>query len=285
MISTRKALELFIIARDRQAAEHRGDVLETESETLQRQVRLQKADDILNLTAKFGGDFRKAAAEFVAAKQDVEAFRPHTHRHQPNANWFGMREFALVKLAEVMEGNSVLEEVFETLFHDTATAAIWRNYSNGRGFFFLAPFLGGVVVNGMIPGWDKMALEELEAAVKIQIPIARRNLAVSTVGADWCEQWLSGGRVPFIHTRKGHPYDPFYDVVGWRMVDMKTGKPQGADSFRDTWRVATLPEWEILKELKVPECDEVPKDKQGFAHWTEKVKAVLTFAQKMVTPS
>jgi hypothetical protein len=283
MISQKKVLGLFIAARERQAAEHHGDVIETEAQIQDRLIRLQRADDILNLTAKFGGDFKKATTEYIAAKQDMEAFRPHTHRHQPNANWFGTREAALVKLAEVMEGNSVLEEVFETLFHDTAVAAICRNYSNGRGFFFLAPFIGGVVVNRMIPGWNKMSLEKLQAAVEIQIPIARRNFALGTVGADWCEKWLSGGKAPFIHTRCGYAYDPFYHVIGWRMVDMETGKPQGAESFCDTWRVATLAEWEILRELKVPECDEVPRERQGFSHWTEKVKGVLTFAQKMVT--
>ena len=76
-------LELFINARDRQVADHKGLVTGTEAEKLAMMVRLQKANDILDLTAKYGGDFKKAATEYVEAKAVAGTPQVHFHRHQP----------------------------------------------------------------------------------------------------------------------------------------------------------------------------------------------------------
>lgn len=115
---------------------------------------------ILELTAYFGGDRRKLTAEFAETEQ-----RTGVAHHQETSNWFTLREAALVKLAEVMDGNPVLLKIFENLFQKTAVSAIWRHYSNARGFFFLAPFLGGVILNDTVLGWERMSIGELDDAV------------------------------------------------------------------------------------------------------------------------
>jgi hypothetical protein len=286
MISRQKAVKLFIAARERQAAEYRGDLAETEIETQAREARLRRANDVLDLTAKFGGDFKKAAAEYASAKQDIDILPLQKgHHHQPNAHWFNEREAALEKLAEVMDGNPVLEETFEVLFEETAVAAIWRNYSNGRGLFFVSPFIGGVLLN-TVEGWRVKTVDELEKAIEAAIPVARLNYAKGIVGEEWLGVWLRGGKAPFIHTMGAAGSNPYHHVVGWKMVDMETYKKgllKSSSGFGHQdlqWRVSTRAEWEIMSEMKIAECDEVPEAKQGGAHWTEKIRGVLTFALK-----
>lgn len=168
MISRIKALEMFVAARTKQQAEHEGAVSLTEAQAAELRYRRQRAEDVLNLTAKFGGDYVKAVADYSQSKWE-ESRQMSQHRHQPNAEYFTKRENALVEISKVMEGNSVLEEVFADLFEEVAIAAIHRAYSNGRGFYFLSPFIGNVVLNREDIDWGKWPAEQLNLAVEAAI--------------------------------------------------------------------------------------------------------------------
>ena len=158
-------IALFVKAREIQSVEHRQAVQISEETRQQIVARQQRAEDILRLTAKFGGDFGKAVAEYYSAK--AQSF-VDGHRHQRDSAYFRSREDALVKLGEQKNGNPVLEALFEDLFIETAVEAINRHYSNCRGFYFMSPFIGGMVMNKtQIPvPWKHGNANEIEAAIK-----------------------------------------------------------------------------------------------------------------------
>jgi len=196
---------------------------ETEAEKLATVSRLQKANDVLELTVRFGGDFKKAAAEYVLAKTVSEAPQAHFHRNQPNSQFFRSREEALVKLAEVMEGNPVLEEAFRAIFDEVAYLAICRHFSNARGFYFLAPFIGGVILNRSEINWQRSTLEELEKGVaREQERLADLNVCRVVVDMYNTEAEAVGSKIHSIRS----PASDLWAIIGshpnWHIFDLIT---------------------------------------------------------------